>query len=514
MLLFTSVPRAGGTMSEGMLGYPQLINPLYADANTVDRELTHLIYSGLLSYNPKTQSLQPELADSWLVSEDEKTYTIVLKQGILWQDGEPFSAHDVIFTFGALQNAAYGSPLFDAYQNIVVTQVDDQTITFTLSETYAAFPELLTVGILPAHLWEEVAPSNAKLVALNLKPVGTGPYVLEKTSKDGSGIIRSVTLQSNATFVGTHPYLDDIIVKFFSTTSDILQALQTKRIDATGALSLSDALTLTDDSSLAITPLPLAQYVGAFFNTKKDFLHDPEMRKALTLALDIPTITTDATGGLGTPTGFALPGFTATAASVQDTQTAASLLDELGYVLGENGTRSKGDAALSITITTAERSELTRAAERIADAWRTLGITVTVTSLGAADMNTVLKDKSYDVLIAAEQYGIIADPYPFWHSSGKGADGLNMSQYSTSATDEAVSTLRTSSSLEKRTEAYGVLSQAMIDDMPAVFLFQNVLPFVHTTAIKGVSPQTLPNAVSRWSLEMGWYKRTGISWKF
>lgn len=512
--LFVSVPRTGGTITEGMLGYPQLINPLYADANTVDRELSHLIYSGLLAYDPATQTLQPALASAWSVSEDEKTYTVTLRSDVLWQDGEPFSANDVLFTFSALQNTAYGSPLFDAYQNIVVTQVNDQTLTFVLTETYAAFPELLTIGILPAHLWAEIAPSHAKLAALNLKPVGTGPYILEKTSKDGSGIIRSITLQASDVFSGTRPYLDEIIVKFFSSTTDIVQALQTKRIDSTGALSLTDALTLQDDSSLSITPLPLTQYVGAFFNTKKDVLSDASMRRALTLALDIPTITAEATGGLGTPTGFALPGFSATTAIVQDAQTTATLLDELGYIVGENGFRAKGDTALALTIITAERPELTRTADRIADTWRTFGIATTVTPLGSTDMTTALKEKKYDVLIAAEQYGVIADPYPFWHSSGKGADGLNMSQYATTATDEAVATLRASSSSEKRNEAFSTLNQAIINDTPVVFLFQNVLPLVHATDIRGVTSHTLPNTTARWALEAAWYKRMGLSWRF
>lgn len=512
--LFVTIPEQGGTLTEGMLGYPQLINPLYADANTVDRELASLIYSGLLAYDAQTHMLEPMLAESSALSEDEKTYTVVLKQGVVWQDGEAFSAYDVLFTYSALQNPAYGSPLFEAYQNIAVTQVDDRTVTFTLLEPYAAFPELLTVGILPAHLWEEISPANAKLVALNLKPVGTGPYILEKTSKDSRGIIRSVSLTASSVFSGERPYLDEIIVKFFSTTSDILQALQTKRIDMTGSLSLAEALSLAEDRSLAVTALPLSQYVGVFFNTKKDFLADANMRKALALSLDISAITADATGGLGSPLGFALPGFSPTAASVQDAQTAGALLDGLGYTLNESGKRVHGDAELSLAITTADRTEFTRAAERIADAWRGLGINVTVATLNAADMATALKEKTYDILLAAEQYGVIADPYLFWHSSGKSSDGLNMSQFSTPETDEAVATLRTSSSFEKRAEAFAVLNQTLIDAMPAVFLFQNVLPLAHTVDILGVSPQSIPTPSSRWALEFTWYKRTGLAWKF
>lgn len=511
--LFASIPKPGGTLTEGMLGYPQLINPLYADANTVDRELTSLIYSGLLSYSPETHTLQPQLAESWSVSEDEKTYTVVLKEGSTWHDGELVTSADILFTYNAIQNGSYGSPLFDAYQNITLAQIDDRTVTFTLSEPYAAFPELLTVGILPAHLWEDIPPTNARLVALNLKPVGSGPYILSKTSRDSNGILRSVTLEANEDFVGNHPYLKEIVVKFFSQNSDLIQALQTKRINTTAALTLNESVALKDDHALQVTPLPLSQYVSAFFNTKKETLSDVNIRKALALALDIPSITAEATGNLATPLGFTLPGFLDTPAIVQDTQTAGSLLDEKGWTLGEDGKRAKNGTQLSIVITTAQRPELITSAERIADAWRALGINASVNTLGTLDIATALKEKSYDVLIAAEQYGVIADPYPFWHSSAKGGDGLNMSQFSTTDTDSAVSTLRASGNVEKRSDAYTTLSQAMIDNIPAVFLFQNVLPLVHTVDILGITSEPVPNASTRWTLESSWYKRTGIAWK-
>ena len=238
------------------------------------------------------------------------------------------------------------------------------------------------------------------------------------------------------------------------------------------------------------------------------------MRKALALALNIPQITADATGNLGIPSGFTLPGFPATAASVQDIQTAGSLLNALGWTLNEAGKRAKDGTELALTITTAERPELVRAANSIADAWRNIGITVTVSSLGNTDIATALQEKTYDVLIAAEQYGIVADPYPFWHSSGKSANGLNISQFSTTVTDTSVSTLRTSTPPEKRAEAFATLNQELIDNMPAVFLFQNVLPLAHTVDILGISSQNIPNAQTRWTLESSWYRRTGLVWKF
>lgn len=511
---FTTVPRQGGTLTEGMLGYPQLINPLYADANTVDRELSALIYSGLVTYDASTQVFAPDLAESLTVSEDEKVYTLTLRQDIAWQDGEPFAARDVLFTFSALQNPAYGSPLIEAYRNITLAQPDEHTLTFTLPEPYAAFTELLSIGILPAHLWEEVTPSNARFVALNLKPVGTGTYILEKTSKDSRGSIRSITLTSSATSSRKQPYIDEIVVKFYTSSADIIQAIQTKRIDSTGALSLAEVRTLRDDTSLSVTALPLAQYVGAFFNTKKDLLTDVSLRKALAFAIDIPGLTAHATQDLGIPLGFTLPGFPANTAMVQDTSSAAALLDELGWVRNESGIRVKNGKELTLAIISAERPELAQSAEYIAEMWRNMGIVVTVRALSTPEMSTELKEKNYDVLIAAEQYGVIADPYSFWHSSGKGSDGLNMSQFSTTATDTAVSTLRTALAPEKRLEAYTTLTNAFIENVPAVFLFQNTLPLMHTVDILGISSQPIPHATARWTLESSWYKRTGISWRF
>ncbi len=507
---FVRVPQSGGSLTEGVLGYPQFINPLYADANTADKDLSSLIYEGLLSYNPATLAYEPRLAESISLSEDQKVYTVTLRTDVSWHDGEVFGVYDVLFTYTALQNTAYGSPIAEAYKNVALAQVDDRTVTFTLSEPYAAFPELLSIGILPAHLWEEISPVNARLVPLNLKPVGTGPFVLEKTSKDSRGMIRSITLRAFSDYYGTSPFLEEVIVKFFSNTNDILQALQAKRIDTTAALSSSDALSLQDDDAVHIAPLPLTQYVGVFFQTQRGALQSADLRKALTLALDIGAIAADATGNLSQPTAFALPGFAPSSPLPQDLSLAATTLDTLGWTLDASGKRKKGETELSLALVTADRADLVRAAERIAESWRSLGITVSVTPLSHNEITSVLKDRSYDVLVAAEQYGAIADPFPFWHSTTKGADGLNMSVFSTPETDAALTTLRTSSDVQKRNDAYSVLQNTFSAQFPAVFLFQNSLPFAHSVDILGITAQSIPTPSARWSLLPSWYLHTGF----
>ena len=99
----TAVPQTGGAYIEGVLGQPKFINPIIAQQNTVDMDLVTLIYSPLFRYNPQNE-LVNDLAESYEVSEDGLKLTVILREGVTWQDGEPFSADDVVFTVESIQN--------------------------------------------------------------------------------------------------------------------------------------------------------------------------------------------------------------------------------------------------------------------------------------------------------------------------------------------------------------------------------------------------------------------------
>ena len=97
------VPAVGGEYTEGLVGAPQLINPLYSLTSDVDTDLTRLIYSGLMKYDT-ANGLVPDLAESYTISEDGKTYTFVIRDNAIWHDGEKVLADDIIFTINAIQN--------------------------------------------------------------------------------------------------------------------------------------------------------------------------------------------------------------------------------------------------------------------------------------------------------------------------------------------------------------------------------------------------------------------------
>ena len=104
-------PAPGGIYTEGLIGQPRFINPVYATANDVDRDLAELIFSGLMKYDSDGQ-IVPDLAKEYPeIKEGGKVYEFNLREDVSWHDGEPFSADDVVFTATIIQDPDYKSPL-------------------------------------------------------------------------------------------------------------------------------------------------------------------------------------------------------------------------------------------------------------------------------------------------------------------------------------------------------------------------------------------------------------------
>ena len=223
-------PAFGGTYVEAVSESPHNLNPLLA-INDSDRDLSRLIFSSLLKYNEKSE-LVPDLAASYTISKDKKTYTIKLKNGVVWHDGEPLSADDVVFTIGAVQNPEYNSPLRTGWQGIKAEAPDKDTVVLTLKTPYVAFLENLSLlGILPKHIWGKVVPQNFPLADFNLKPIGTGPYRFVKLQKDSLGRIISVNLTANANYFDSRPFIKNLVFKFYLSEEEAVSAFNRKEAD-------------------------------------------------------------------------------------------------------------------------------------------------------------------------------------------------------------------------------------------------------------------------------------------
>ena len=278
------IPSTGGIFKEGVVGQPQHINPVYDQINDTDRDLTNLVYSGLMKYNTKGQ-IVPDMAKECKRLSGGKIFECYLKDNVFFHDGKRVTANDVIFTVKTIQNSDFKSPLRANWLGVTVEKISDQEVRFKLKEPYAPFLERLTLKILPEHIWKN--EKNFNLSPYNLEPIGSGPYQFKKLIKNKSGEITSIQLKRFAKYYGNKPHISQIRFIFFNKEENLIAALKRRKID--GCLPSLDITKYNIPRELGINifSFPSPRYFGVFFNPlKNNFLADKKIRQALIYGTD------------------------------------------------------------------------------------------------------------------------------------------------------------------------------------------------------------------------------------
>ncbi len=147
-----TVPADGGTITEGIIGMPTLVNPVMA-LSDADKDLTSLVYSGLMRKTPDGNFI-PDVAESYTISPDGMTYTFNIKKNVKFHDSTPLTADDVIFTIEKIKDPLIKSPRAIGWDGVTIEKKDENTVVFILKQPYISFIDNTTIGILPMHIWK------------------------------------------------------------------------------------------------------------------------------------------------------------------------------------------------------------------------------------------------------------------------------------------------------------------------------------------------------------------------
>ncbi len=515
------VPQEGGTYTEAVVGQPRYINPILASSSDIDSDISRLVYSSLFTLDSKL-NLQNDLAESYELSQDKKTYTVHIKHNVVWSDGKPLTADDVLFTIKSIQSSQYASPLASSFQGVQVQKIDDYTVSFTLQQTtYAPFLSNLTVGIAPKHVWENIAPKNMGLADQELKPVGSGPYKFQElVTKKKTGEATSIKLVRNNSYYGDRPFISTIQFTFFNSHEDAVAALTSGKVNGIGYLPVSLLTTIQHHPTLQIHKLLLPQYFALFFNASKNAaLGDAGVRAALALATDRTAIIQDALQGqaefMGTPIPSGMFDFSDIKNPVFDIQKAQQNLDDAGWKLNtQDGTRSKDGKQLHVTITTTDWPEYVKTAQIIQQQWKQIGVQVDITNVGTNTIQqTVVGPRDYEILLYGENLAADPDPYSFWHSSQVKSPGLNLSLLSDKQTDQFLEQARKATDTNQRQDALHGFTERFLDINPAIILYRPYYLFVEKSNVQGmgIDHGALPS--DRFNDIEHWYVQTTRVWK-
>jgi len=511
------VPAAGGEYVEGLVGSPRYINPLLAQNNDADLDISALVFSGLFR---KDKELVPvsDLVSSYNISTDGKVYTLFLRQDAFWQDGETLSADDIIFTINSIQNPEFRSPLSWRLTGVTAEKIDDHTVKLSLLEPYGPFLENLTFGILPAHLWSEVPPINANLAEYNTKPIGSGPWQFKSLTKDKFGNVRSYTLVRNEKYYGQKPYINKITFKFYSDFPSLVDALNSKEIEGLSLLPKEYRETIKNKNAKFYS-FELPQYTALFINPQhNDILKDKNIRQALAYGIDREKILAEVLKSEGQlADGPIMPGFSGYNPDIKkyaySQATAKELLDKTNWK--PDGTiRKNKTKELEINLVAVDQPENNKTAELIKKNWEALGIKVNLEIVSGTEIQKdIIAPRSYDILLYSEVTSNDPDLYPFWHSSQVRDPGLNLTNLPNRHGDELLETARTAQDRATRDKNYTQFQTILAEDLPAIFLYYPTYTYLADKKIKGLDQEHIIVPADRFIGLANWYINTKRSWK-
>ncbi len=508
-----SVPADTGSYREGVLGQPRFINPIYATTDT-DRSLVNLIYTGLYRFDENGQVV-PDLAQAFpQVSEDQKTYTITLKDA-KWHNGLPVTANDVVFTIQTLQNSQFNSPKRAEWLSTSVEATNEKTVVFRLKDVSGPFINNLTLPIISSVIWSKISPSDFVLSQGNIEAIGNGPYRIKEVKKLAQGTIQSITLEAFESFPTPRSHLEEVRINFYDNNESLLKALHGNQIDGVGFNNFDERISIKQSlKNVNVYQVPLPQYEAVFINTSNKILGDVRIRQALNMAVDKSSILSSVYDNQGSiidsPILAQQVNNLPAVENSFNVEQAKNALDQAGWALNtETNTRRKGNAELKFTLATNDTNINLKTAQMLIDQWKQIGVIVSLNSLSTRELNeSVIKSRNYDMLLFAQKLGSDPDPFVFWHSSQTKHPGLNLSNYNNQAIDTLISEARSSTDKTTRDQKYLELHTVIKQDLPAIFLVQAVYTYAINKDIKGVDIRTMPDETARFYDLRNWYTDT------
>jgi peptide/nickel transport system substrate-binding protein len=450
------VGRYGGQLVINLRAEPKTLNPVTA-VDIVSRDVIRRTIGDLIHINRETQRTEPGLAKAWTMSPDGRRFTLTLRRGVRFSDGDPFDADDVEFSFRVYSDEKVNSPQRDLLivggKPIVVRKIDQFTVEFTLAEPYAAAERLFdSVAILPRHLLERAYTEGRLMGDWGLttpaaQMAGLGPFRFKETVPGDRIVLERNPNYWKADRAGNRlPYLDRLVFVLVANEDTQTMRFQSGEADITSRMNPSNFGLLAKAGERA--PYKLLdlgaglEYSFVFFNLndlapnalpevarKQRWFQQVAFRRAISAAIDRDAIVQLVYRGRATPlSGHVPPGNAlwinhSIPKPVRSIPNARRLLQMSGFSWRPDGTLvDGGGAVVDFTIlTNAGNTERAQMATIIQDDLKQLGMSVHIVTLELrAMLDRLLTTHDYEASILGLGGGD-ADPNSelnVWLSSG------------------------------------------------------------------------------------------------
>lgn len=470
-----SAPVDGDWIIRHLTAEPGTLNPI-TSTDAYASTINGYIYESLLRRDEKTLKLEPELAESWEISEDRLTFTFHLKKNVLWQDGKPFTARDVLFSFERIRDPRVDAAhLRNYYQDIEKLDVlDDFTIRYRYRIPYFRALEFCGgIPIVPAHLFTEADDFNRHPIGRN--PVGTGPYRLIRWDTG-----KEIVLVRNERYWGSRPHLDRVVFKVITETTVAFQVLKKGGLDLASLRPIqwvrqTQGRRFEENFQKIKYYQPTYSYIG--WNMRRPLFEDRRVRQAMTMLVDRETILKKILFGLGTVVSGTFyinsPEYNQRIKPLPyDPAGAVALLREAGWrQTDSNGILIWDGIPFRFEFLIPSGSKFgEQIATILQENLKQVGIRMEIRKLEWAVFIQRIQAHNFDACTMGWSLSWESDPYQLWHSS-QIERGSNFVGFRSEEADRIIETARQEFDLEKRIPLYHRFHEILHEEQPYTFLF-------------------------------------------
>jgi peptide/nickel transport system substrate-binding protein len=488
----------GGTIVISHVGEFGLINPV--PQGDGGHRLLRVVYEMLMGIHPDTKEAVPALAHSWEISDDGMLWTVFLEENVTWHDGEPFDSEDVAFTYGLHLMEVEETTIWAGIVQAVVesvTAVDTYTVEIvpTKPNAFLPFDSLEETAIVPEHILAGIALEDMRThpAFTGEDPsliIGTGPWrFVEVVESD------HLTVARYDDYWDGRPHLDEIIFRSVPDTTAIANLLKTGELDVSGGLSASQAAEFENDETISVNTFTGSmRYIALNLDPEKTTLfQDVRVRQALLMAIDRQSLVDNVNFGYGTvadltqaPDSWSYDPEGMTVRYPYDPEQAMALLDEAGWVVGDDGVREKDGERLAFTVYTyAGWDEAESCMAVIQEQWRQIGVEIAIELEQDSAMYERYYERSdYEAVFEAIGHGASVVHIYVWGTGGS----FNRTGYSNPELDELFNQTFLATDREEQIELMNQSQEIIVTDLPLLPLYWNQQIFVYNTRIHNLYP--------------------------
>ena len=504
-------PAQGGSVVIGVLADAQSWNP-YLTEDLDTEQILSLIYPALATeqtdYHLHPPSFEPALARAWSWSEDHLVLTLELDPTARWSDGEPITAHDVVFTWQVQTSPdigwlyGYSKDFIESMKALTEHTVE---VRFTHSYPYQ-FMDLNDGLIIPAHAWSGIPFDQWADTDWKTQVVAGGPFTLTDHTPQ-----QQITLVRNPEYSDSNlPYLDRVVFRIVPSEQGLTTQILAGEIDFVRSIPPSEISRVRAREGLELVVYDDRSYTHICWNPRNPLLADPAIRYALSTAIDRQTVIDVVYDGFGRiGIGPVLTSFWAFNRDLEalpfEPEKARSILAAAGWAdTDDDGFLDKQGQTFSIELLAPAENGLRQdIALLVQEDLKRIGVKAEPRIVEWGTLMAAMSDGDFDAVVNHWEEPTQIDLGGLWHSAPPDEPTFNFGRYANPEVDRLLDEVGELTDFAAQKPILDRIQELIVADQPYTFLLENTRLTVHSSRIKGadINAATPFFNISEWYVE-------------